>query len=207
MEQLKNLGNIPIDYPVLETVFNDYSYPRNKIASLEMKGSLIRLKRGMYVVSPKVSGKLISNELIANHIYGPSYVSMERALRFYGLIPESVHVVKSMTIKRSKNFKNAIGFYKYINCDDAWYSIGIDQKMTDNMTILIASPEKALCDLIAYTPLIRPRFIKSTKIFLEEDLRLDMEAFYKMDAEIIRLCSETGKKKNEFKNLLKLLAK
>ena len=204
MERLIGLGNIPVDYSVLETVFSDYSYPRNKIASLELNGSLIRLKRGMYVVSPTVSGKLISAELVANHIYGPSYISMESALRIHGYIPESVHTVKSMTLKRSKDFVNQISLFKYINCDSAWYSIGIDQTMTDN-TILIASPEKALCDLIAYTPMLSPRFVKSLRVFLEEDLRLDMEAFYKMDTEIIRTCSMAGKKRNELNNLLKLL--
>ena len=65
MDRLKNLGNIPVDYSVLESVFGDYRHPRNKIAGLELDGSLIRLKRGMYVVSPSVSGRLISAELAA----------------------------------------------------------------------------------------------------------------------------------------------
>jgi len=207
MDRLRSIGNIPVDYSVLESIFYDYKYPRNKIASLEMNGSLIRLKRGMYVVSPSVSGKLVSVELTANHIYGPSYVSMESALRFYGLIPENVHTVKSMTVKRSREFNNLIGRFNYIYCDTAYYVIGIDQKIDENNNILIASPEKALCDLIAYTSSLRPRFVKSLKIYLEEDIRLDMDAFYKMNPEIIRMCSMTGKKKNELKNLLKLLEK
>jgi hypothetical protein len=53
--------------------------------------------------------------------------------------------------------------------------------------------------------LLKLRFIKTIRAFLEEDIRLDMEEFYKMDPAIIRMCSETGKKKNELKNLLKLL--
>jgi hypothetical protein len=130
---------------------------------------------------------------------------MESALRFYGLIPERVHTVNSMTIKRSRDFSNPISLFRYISCDESWYSIGIDQIMTGNNTILIASPEKAICDLIAFTPMLRPRFIKSLKVFLEEDLRLDMEAFYKMDPEVIRMCSMIGKKKNELKILAKLL--
>lgn len=207
MDRLKNLGNIPVDYSVLESIFGDYRHPRNKIAGLELDGSLIRLKRGMYVVSPSVSGRLISAELAANHIYGPSYISMESALRFYGLIPESVHFIKSMTIKRSRDFTNSIMSFKYINCDDSWYSIGIEQITKDNVTILIASPEKALCDLIAYTPMLRPRFMNSMRVFLDVDLRLDMEAFSSMDPEIIRRCSMVGKKKRELNNLLKLLTK
>lgn len=80
MENLKQLGIIPVDYALLGSLFSGYRSPRNKIANLEIEGKLIRLKRGLYVVSPNESGKLLSTELIANHLYGPSYVSMESAL-------------------------------------------------------------------------------------------------------------------------------
>ncbi|OFY39202.1 MAG: hypothetical protein A2X18_04060 [Bacteroidetes bacterium GWF2_40_14] len=205
MENLKQLGIIPVDYALLGSLFCAYKFPRNKIANLESEGKLIRLKRGLYVVSPKVSGKLLSTELIANHLYGPSYISMESALRFYGLIPESVYMVRSMTTKRSRIFENSVSKFDYINCNNEYYPIGINQKFGENYTFLIASPEKALCDLIAYTPEVRPRFLKALQLYLKEDIRLDMDAFYKMDIEIIKECAQVGKKKNEFNNLLKLL--
>lgn len=205
MENLKQLGIIPVDYALLGSIFNIYKFPRNKISNLESEGKLIRLKRGLYVVSPKVSGKLLSTELIANHLYGPSYISMESALRFYGLIPESVYTVRSMTTKRSRFFENSVSKFDYINCNNEYYPIGINQKFVENYTFLIASPEKALCDLIAYTPEVRPRFLKALQLYLEEDIRLDMDAFYKMDVEIFRECAQAGKKKNEFNNLIKLL--
>jgi len=205
MENLKQLGIIPVDYALLSSIFSDYKYPRNKIANLEIEGKLIRLKRSMYVVSPDVSGKLLSTELIANHIYGPSYTSMESALRYYGLIPESVRMVRSMTTKRSRIFENSISRFDYINCSEEYYPIGINQKIGDDYSFLIASPEKALCDLIAYTPKVRPRFINAMKLYLEEDIRLDMESFYKLDVNIFRQCVEVSKKKNELNNLIKLL--
>jgi len=205
MEQLKQLGIIPVDYALLSSIFKGYNYPRNKIANLEKEGKLIRLKRSLYVVSPGVSGKLLSTELIANHIYGPSYISMESALRYYGLIPESVHIVRSMTTKRSRVFKNSISKFDYISCSDAYYPIGINQKIGNDFSFLIASPEKALCDLIAYTPQVRPRFIKAMLSFLEEDIRLNIEAFYKMEVNIFRQCAEVSKKKNDLNNLIKLL--
>lgn len=205
MERLKQLGNTPVGYSVLKTLFSDYRYPRNKIASLEKSGALIRLKRGVFVVAPHISGTLLSKELIANHIYGPSYVSMWSALRYHGVIPESVYGIRSMTIKRSRNFENSVGLFNYINCDESYYAVGINQVLKDDHTFLIASAEKALCDLIAYTPMIRPRFIKSMKAYLEEDLRFDMNAFYDMNVEIIVQCAETGKKKNDLNNLIKLM--
>jgi hypothetical protein len=205
MEKLKQLGNIPVDYALLNSIFSDYKYPRNKIANLEIEGKLIRLKRSLYVVSPDVSGKLLSTELIANHIYGPSYISMESALRYYGLIPERVSMVRSMTTKRSRTFENSISRFDYINCSEEYYPIGINQKIGDDYSFLIASPEKALCDLIAYTPKVRPRFINAMLLYLEEDIRLDMETFYKLEVNIFRQCAEVSKKKNELNNLIKLL--
>lgn len=58
--------------------------------NLEAAGKIIRLKKGLYVVDPKVSRIALSTEIIANHLYAPSYVSMQTALRYYGLIPEAV---------------------------------------------------------------------------------------------------------------------
>ena len=101
MKELKQFGVVPVDVGVLETIFDSYKHPQKKITSLEQKGSLIRLKRGLYVVSPTVSEQLLSVELIANHLYGPSYVSMQYALRYYGLIPERVHTTTSLTFKAS----------------------------------------------------------------------------------------------------------
>src|SRR5690554_1737193 len=113
MEKLEQLGVIPVDYAVLRSLYSNYSFPRNKIAGLEQAGKIIRLKRGMYVVSPDVNKQLLAIELIANHIYGPSYVSMHSALRYYGLIPEQVYTVTSMTTNRSRKFENAIGNFDY----------------------------------------------------------------------------------------------
>lgn len=205
IENIKQLGNIPVDYALLRSVFSDYKSPRNKIANLETEGKLIRLKRGLYVVSPDESQKLLSTELIANHIYGPSYVSMESALKYYGLIQESVRVLRSITTKRSRVFENSISRFEYINCSEKYYSIGIIQKIDNGYSFLIASPEKALCDLIAYTPGVRPRFINALRIFLEDNIRLDMEAFFRMDIDIFKECAEVGKKKNDLNNLIKIL--
>lgn len=116
MEQLVDFGIIPIDYASLQTTFPSFKAFKDKVSDLERKGSIIRVKRGLYVVSPAVSGKEISVELIANHLYGPSYISMESALRFYGLIPERVYNTSSMTIKRSRTLTNSFGQFNYIYC-------------------------------------------------------------------------------------------
>ncbi len=207
MDRLSDFGVIPIDYALLGSSLSEYRSPRNKVAALEKSGDLVRLKRGLYVVAPKVSGKILSSELIANHIYGPSYLSMESALRYYGLIPESVYALRSMTLNRSKAFENKIGRFNYTFCPKEYYSIGICQEYYKGYTFLIASAEKALCDLINYTPMLSPRFVKSMRVFLEENLRLDMDKFYKMDVTIFKECARVSKKKQDINNLIKLLEK
>ena len=91
MKSIEQFGIIPVDFAALATVFDSYKFPKDKISNLVKKGDLIRLKKGSYVVSPKIHNQSISNELIANHLYGPSYVSFESALSFYKLIPERVY--------------------------------------------------------------------------------------------------------------------
>jgi|SRR5690554_1123452 len=206
MEELEQLGIIPVDYSVLSSIYSAYSFPRNKIANLEKAGKIIRLKRGMYVVSPDVSKQLLSKELIANHIYGPSYVSLESALRYYGLIPEQVFTTRSMTTNRSAKFENLIGSFEYITTSNTYYPIGIKQQTVDDKyTFLIATPEKALCDMITTTPQLRIQSEKALLVYLEEDLRFDMSALDDMDTDIIKGCVKAGKKKTMLKLLLNLL--
>lgn len=202
---LAEIGNIPVDFAVLNSMFLDHKSVHNKISELEKSGTLIRLKKGMYVVAPKVSGKLVSVELIANHLYGPSYVSMESALRYYGLIPESVYTVQSMTTKHSREFNNSLGKFKYTQCAREYFPVGIRQEIKDNTSFLIATPEKALCDLIIYTPNLNLRFQKDVLLYLKDDLRFDMEAFYQMDSGIFEQCVLFGRKKAAITNILKIL--
>lgn len=147
----------------------------------------------------------MSEELIANHLYGPSYVSMESALRYYGLILESVYTVRSMTTKHSRGFKKSLGKFEYTQCARGYFSIGIRQEIKDNTSFLIACPEKALCDLIIHTPNLNFRFQKDILSYLEDDLRFNMEAFYQMDSRIFEQCAQVGKKKTIITNILKIM--
>ena len=96
---LRQLGNIPVTASVLESLFPHIKGGSQKLRLLECDKQIIRLKKGLYVCSPEITGKTLSTELIANHLYTPSYVSMSSALRYYGLIPEEVYTKQSMTLK------------------------------------------------------------------------------------------------------------
>ena len=202
---LKDIGNIPFDLSVLSSVYPKISSIAGKATELEKNGQIIRLKKGLYVVSPDASGKLLSDGLNANHIYGPSYVSMETALRYYGLIPERILAVRSMTTKHTRSFDNAVGRYEYVCCNNQVFPIGIRMVSEADSSFLIACPEKALYDLLMCQNTTDLRFIHELRAYLEENLRLDMDAFHSMKKEVFQECRDNGKKKQLSDNLLKLI--
>ncbi len=205
---LEQFGIIPVNFGTLVSVLDNYKYPKDKISNLEKSDNLIRLKKGMFVVSPKVHNQPISKELIANHIYGPSYISFEHALSFYGLIPERVHTIHSMTIKRGRKFSTPIGNFEYTNAKKEYFQIGIHQEIINGKyAYLIASVEKALCDMIVATHHLRIQSVKAMQEYLEEDLRIDFSTIENYNFEIIKQCIEFGKKKTELTQLYKLLKK
>lgn len=203
---LNQFGIIPFDTATLKAAYINYKSPKDKITTLEQSGLLIRLKRGLFVVAPMVHKQPLSKELIANHIYGPSYISLQTALSFYGLIPERVHTVCSMTTKRSSSFINSLGNFDYISIPAAYFAIGVRQEIVNNdYAFLIATPEKALCDMIVETKGLKLQSIKAMQNYLEEDLRIDLSIIEHYDIDIIKQCMEVGRKKRELTLLYKLL--
>jgi hypothetical protein len=160
----------------------------------------------LYVVAPKVHNQTISTELVANHLYGPSYVSLESALAYYGLIPERVYTMRSVCTKLHKQYDTPLGHFEYVKMPAQYFPIGIRQEIVGNSyAFLIASPEKALCDKIVTTPNLRLQSVKAMQEYLEEDLRFDFSAVEKFDLDIIRQCVEAGRKKGELGFLLRFL--
>lgn len=204
---LQRLGNIPVTASVLESLFPHISRGNQKIRLLERDKQIIRLKRGLYVCNPEITGKMLSTELIANHLYAPSYVSMSSALRHYGLIPEAVYTKQSMTLKHSRNFDTPLGRFEYTHISRQAFSVGVTCVRKDGYAYVIATPEKALCDLVANSPQVNLRYLKDTEIYLEEDIRMEWEDFKQMDAEIFEEYIKVGKKADSIQTLLKLLKK
>ena len=204
---LSQIGGTPINRGVLASLFPTINDSNKKIRQLESNNAIIRLKKGTYIVSPEFSRVPINTYLIANHLSSPSYVSMLSALRYYGMIPEDVYIVQSMTLNKSKQFDNKLGTFTYHHTDQPSFSIGLNYYRQDETAFVIASPEKALCDYIANTPYINLRYLSETERFLEDDLRLDMDAFRQMDINIFRQYAFVGKKKNSIETIIKLLEK
>lgn len=205
MSPLVNIGNIPFDLNVLASVFPETKHIIEKARRLEVDGKIIRLKRGLYVACPEETGKVLNRNLIANHIYGPSYVSLQTALRHYGLIPERVHLVQSLTTKHSRSFETPIGNFNYESCSKEYLPIGIRMEKENDINYLIATPEKALCDLINYSKGVNLRFMKDVAIYLEEDIRFDMEALSEFDMDILLNCAAYSRKSQSINTLIKYI--
>lgn len=164
-----------LDYGFVMDVLKNYQAPRVKLGKLLQSGALIRLKKGLYVFGePFVQGGHCY-ETLANLMYGPSYVSMEWALQLYGLIPERVEEVTSITYKRKKEIRNELGIFSYAHLPQKAFSVGITQKEQDRyQKAFVATPEKALTDLLV----IRRGRVSSLielKQILFDDLRLNQE--------------------------------
>lgn len=200
-----NIGNVPFDLNVLASVFPETKHIIEKARRLEADGTIIRLKRGLYVTSSEETGKALNRNLIANHIYGPSYVSLQTALRHYGLIPERVHLIQSMTTKHSRSFETPVGNFDYENCSKEYFPIGVRPENEDDITYLIATPEKALCDLINYSKGVNLRFMKDVAIYLEEDIRFDMDTLSEFNLSILENCAAYSRKSQNINTLIKYI--
>ena len=158
-----------IDAQTLLKLLAGYKKPREAILRMVKNEELIRLKNGFYLITEKIthgSATVIPFEQVANLLYGPSYVSMEWALSFYGMIPERVHTVTSMTLGRNKEFHTTVGDFSYFALSARRYSTGVTQKKSADFVggFLIASPEKALADMV----------FKTCKNFDKEQLKLEL---------------------------------
>ena len=144
---------------------------------------------------------------VANILYAPSYVSFDYALSYYGLIPERVYEVTSVTMRLKKEFKTPLGRFTYKPIPLQVYAIGIDW-LYDNINggKLIATAEKALCDKIRSDRGIGRLSQEKLRAYLEFDLRIDMDLFYNLDTELISTIA-TAYRSSNLQNLAKLISK
>ena len=171
---LSKYSDQPISSQVLLGLIRGYRRPYDKIMEMVNQGILVQLRRGLYMMSPLVSSITPEPFLIANHLYGPSYISLESALFHRGLIPERVFEISSVTPKISKKFMVQNTVYSFTHLPIAYYPLGIQSlSLTETQTGLIAGPEKALCDKVITTAGINLRSKQQTMAFLVEDLRIE----------------------------------
>jgi predicted transcriptional regulator of viral defense system len=107
------------------------------------KGYLIMIRRGLYILSD--FGKQIDPMFLASKIYPPSYVSMEKALNSYGIIPEAVFTITSVSTRKTKKFKTTLGHFSYQKIKKEAFG-GYETRKKQGISYKLALPEKALVD-------------------------------------------------------------
>lgn len=205
-QQLNSFGVVPFSHGSLLPMLAEYRRPNDKIASMLARGDIVQLRRGFYILGPARRTGPVSLPLVANLLSGPSYVSLDFALSWHGLIPEGVLEVSSVTTRRAFVYDTPLGRFSYTRLPLPFYRVGVLQTQnTDGTAFLIASPEKALCDKVALTRNLPVFSIADMQTFLIEDLRLDTTLLQTMDLSIINECAEAGFKQRQMRLLQRVL--
>ncbi|MCK5241389.1 hypothetical protein KAR34_02945 [bacterium] len=180
-----------IDYLYLLDALKEYASPKAKITRMIKSNEIIKVRRGLYVWPHNTN---VSLKTLANKIYGPSYISFEYALSFYGLIPERVHTITSASMgkNKSKLFTTPLGAFFYQSVPAHAYPYGIDRRGENGSPFLIAGREKALCDTLIKAG--RVTSIKKLKMLLYEDLRMEREALFLVNQQDMAFLSEVYEK-------------
>lgn len=145
------------DEPVFETglLLSGDVDPRNvrrQLSRWTRSGRLYQLRRGLYALAPPFQKVRAHPFVVANRLVRPSYVSLQSALGFHGVIPESVPVTTSITTARPGEFSTPLGAFVFRHV-----RVGLFQgfRLTDTGTrqqAFVATAEKALLDLLYLEP-------------------------------------------------------
>lgn len=171
--------------------YNMYADPYGKIRRMCKAGELFPLTKGLYETEKNTSGYLLASAL-----YGPSYLSFHYALARYGFIPESVKEYTSATCLKGKKkyFDNAFGSYSYRDVPADVFAFEVKLIEENCYAYFMATPEKALCDLLYSLPTIKNQ--QELKQLLFDNLRIDEDEFSKLNNDVILNLSHLYHSKN-----------
>ena len=116
-----------------------------QLSQWSKKGYLIKIRNGVYVFSERKNS--LSLETLSHFIYEPSYISLERALFQYGLIPEMVYGSTAITTRKTATFENAFGVFVFRNIKKELF-FGYTKIAEGNNVYFLAEKEKALLDYL-----------------------------------------------------------
>ena len=163
----------------------EYSNPAARLSRMAKQGECFPIVRGLYETDRTVPGYLL-----AGCIYGPSYISFEYALAYYGLIPETVYTITCATFekKKKKRYKTMFGTFIYRDVPSEAFPLELRVVQEKEYFYRIAEPEKALCDkLYTMHPVANGRELFA---LLTEDLRIEETELCKLDADKVSALAE-----------------
>lgn len=125
---------------------------QRRLADWKRAGKVYQLRRGLYTLARPYQAEPPHSYLIANYMVQSSYVSLHMALSHYDLIPEHVAVITSVTTKRSGMWHNLYGHFSYQHIQPSLFFGFQYRRVGSTQWAYMATPEKALLDLIYLTP-------------------------------------------------------
>jgi hypothetical protein len=195
-----------ITHQILMSLLSNYKRPHDKIHELQKSGFLTSLKRGIYIGGPVLDMATPEMFLIANHILGPSYISLDSALSYYSLIPEQVFETSSVTTKKSRDFFTPKGTFSYTLLPLPYYAFGIKtMALSNHQYVLMASKEKAIFDKIVCSAGIILRSSVAAYQYLVENLRVDETQLKNLDTKEMKSWLSEAPKKESLLMVLKMI--
>lgn len=177
-------GNHVIRESDIEEVFNGSVASRYALVNKALKAKeLIKVRRGLYIITAKYTATAWSQYYLANHIVPFSFVSRESALSFHGWIPEKVTQTTSVLLfGRSKTFHTPLGIFGYskVPVEKKYFLYGVDCIEVANRLVWIAKPLRALMDYIYLN-----KVEHADLDFLFQSLRVEEENINKVSREDI----------------------
>lgn len=199
---LQRFGAVPLARETLDEVLSGYRRPGDKVSEWLRQGALQPLRRGLYLTGSALRPRAACLPLVANHLYGPSYVSLDFALAWHGVIPEGVAEVTSVTPRPSCRRSNALGRFSYHHLPLRYYAVGQELGQADDeLSFLIASPAKALCDRLVLSRDLPLLSREAMRHWLLEDLRCDPDVLGQLELADIGSCLASGFKRRQLGTL------
>jgi predicted transcriptional regulator of viral defense system len=153
----EELLNITGDMPVFSSAFlfagrASISGVRRQLDRWVKSGRIFQLRRGVYAVSLPYRNSAPHPFLVANHLRKPSYVSLQSALSHYGMIPEFVPVTTSVSTGRPEELQTPLGRFIFRHVKKSIFFGYAQTEIAQRLPVFLATPEKALLDLLYLTP-------------------------------------------------------
>jgi len=114
-------------------------------------GKLVRIHKGWYTLASPWRRAAVNLFAVACSIKAGSYVSLQSALSYHGMIPEYVPETTCVTTGRPQLIQTPFGRISYRHLKRGAFT-GFVPETTDGQVVYLATAEKALLDLVYLTP-------------------------------------------------------
>ena len=151
-------------------------FNRGNYIQWQKAGYIVPLRQGWYAFADYID-KPDFARYIASKIYAPSYISLHSALSYYGIIPEAVVEITSITTRKTARFENKFASYSYQTVKPDLFFGYEPKSLKDGIMFMLATPEKAIIDLLylypQYSTIEEMRELRFDEDFMRNELDIE----------------------------------